>query len=160
MLAAARAEKGKGGAAPAPAAPKADKPVADSPKVAPASPQSAPAKARTETAPPAAESAKPDRGKMSVAEMLAYARAEKNLAAEPSAAAAPPAAKPKSPAAAPAAKEIAQVEEPVEEQVAEEEVAESSAPTATAAGGKLSKREECKTVAQQLAYCRKVDGAR
>jgi hypothetical protein len=146
MLAAARAEKSQGSTAPA--APKADKPVADRP-------QAAPAKARTESAPPTAESAKPDRGKMSVAEMLAYARAEKNRTDEPAAAAAPPVTK----STAPAAEEVAEVEETVV-QPASEVSAESDARAETASSGQLSKRDECKTVAQQVAYCRKVDGAR
>ena len=134
ILAAAR---NKGGAAPAgsaaPAAP-----------VAKAAAPSAPAQA----AKPAAAPAKaPPGGKgMSMEQILAMARGNKG--ATPAAVTAK--------AEAPSPTPVAEAPAPVEELVAEEAAAEPEV-AAPAAGGKKSKKDEITSVADQVAYCRKVD---
>lgn len=167
MLAAARAGK-SGGTTPAPAA-SAPAPAAGEKKLSTAEilaaarskPGPAPSESHTEAAQPAAAAtpaaqpaAKPDPKKMSVAEILAAARAEKSGAAPAAAAAPPPAAKAPEPPAPPEPEPVA--EAPAEEEEAAEEV---SAPAPAAGGGAPPKLDRSTmSVAEMIAYCRKVDG--
>lgn len=147
ILAAAR---GKGGAA-APAAkvetaPAAEKPAAPAKSAAPAAEKPA---AEKPAAAPAAKVAPGGKG-MSMDDILAMARGKKAAGAAPAPAA--PAAKPAPAAPAPPA----EPEAAAEESAAAEEPAESPAASATTASSG-SKKDEITSIADQIAYCRKVD---
>jgi hypothetical protein len=132
ILAAARGKKPAGGAPAATAS------------AAPATPPAPKAAAAPKTPTKVA----PGGQGMSMEEILAMARGKKPAAQAPAVTAPPP-------AAAPAADEA-----PAEEEVpATEAVVESSAAEAPAAGGSNGKslKDQITSVADQLAYCRKVD---
>jgi hypothetical protein len=147
ILAAARGKKPAGGppaaAAVKPAAaasPAAEKPAPAAPPPLP--PQAAPAKVA------------PGGKGMSMEEILAAARGKKP-AASPSAAE-PPAAVPVAPQESAALAEEPAVAEPEAEEPALSSPAEASASAATSGGGG-SKKDEITSVADQVAYCRRVD---
>ncbi len=145
MLAAARGEKSGGGAPAAKAAPAESSGAGDEGKkkmisqVMEAKREGKPeSPAPSAPAPSTSSPKKLDPTKMSVAEMLAAARGEKSGG--------------KAPAAEPAPA--------VEESVAEESApAPAAEPTEESAGGGSSKRDEITEVADQVAYCRKVDAS-
>ncbi len=148
MLAHARGEKSGGDTAPVAKTGEADDDrlksitaqleAARKPKTS-AKAEAAPAQPPSET--PAAIDPK----KMSVAEMLAHARAEKSGDAAP-------------PAVTEAAPEPQTEVEEVEE-AHEEPIADEPEPAAEAADGEVvSKRDEITSIEDQIAYCRRVDG--
>jgi hypothetical protein len=133
ILAAARGKKPAGGAPATPAA-----------KAAPAEKPAAPA-----LAPAAPAKVAPGGKGMSMDDILAMARGKKAAGG----------AAPVVPAAQPASAPEPEPDPAAEEPAAEEAAAETAtpAPAAAAAGGTKSMRDEITTVAEQIAYCRKVD---